>query len=263
MKKFKLILILSVVIIFGSCKKQTTEDSDWTSMQDQNTADLNSDLIMKEVESAATNVGLGKSIFPIIIFDTTVSPKTLVINYGTSNFLCDDGQYRRGKILVSWTGKYREPGSVKTIGFDSFYQNDNKIEGSKTVTNMGLNASNQLSFSVVSSIKITNTTGETANWSSTRTRTWIQGDSTKVVSDDIYSITGSTTGVNRKGKNYTSMITNPLRVEIACPWRIVSGTIELSRGGASPKTIDFGNGNCDATFTVSSNGRTYTVIRRK
>ena len=58
MKKFKLILIFSVVIIFGSCKKQTTEDSDWTSMQDQNTADLNSDLIMKEVESASTNVGL-------------------------------------------------------------------------------------------------------------------------------------------------------------------------------------------------------------
>ena len=185
MNNFKLILIFSVVIIFGSCKKQTTEDSDWTSMQDQNTADLNSDLIMKEVESASTNVGLGKSVFPIIIFDTTSSPKTLVIDYGTSNFLCDDGQYRRGKILVSWTGKYREAGSVKAIGFDAFYQNDNKIEGTKTVTNMGLNSSNQLSFSVVSSIKITNTSGETANWSSTRTRTWIQGESTKVVSDDI------------------------------------------------------------------------------
>jgi hypothetical protein len=128
---------------------------------------------------------------------------------------------------------------------------------------MGLNTSNQLSFSVVSSIKITNQSGEVASWSSTRTRTWIQGESTKIVTDDIYSISGSTSGVNRKGKNYTSTITNPLRVEIACPWRIVSGTIALSRENAMPKTIDFGTGNCDATFTVSSNGKTHTVVRRK
>ncbi len=263
MKFTQIILATLLVFAIASCKKQTAEDTDWTSMQDQNTADLNSDLIMKEVENAAKNTGLGKSTFPILVFDTIASTRTISIDYGTANFLCDDGQYRRGKILVSWTGKYRETGSVKTITFDSFYQNDNKVEGTKTVTNMGRNAAEQLAFNVVSMIKITNTSGESINWTSTRTRTWIQGEQTQSNSDDIYTVTGSTNGVNRRGKNYTSTITNPLRVVIACQWRIVSGTIELMREGGFPKTIDFGTGTCDATFTVSSNGKTHTVVRRK
>ncbi len=263
MKFTQIILAVMLVLTLGSCKKQTTEDTDWTSMQDQNTADMNSDLVLKEVEGAASGSGLGKSTFPIIVTDTAANTKTMTIDYGSANYLCDDGHYRRGKIIVSWTGKYKEVGSVKVISFDAFFQNDNKIEGSKTITNIGVNDVNQLAFNVVSIIKITNTSGESINWTSTRTRTWIQGVQTKSNLDDVYSITGGTTGINRKGKNYTSTIISPLRVEIACQWRIVSGTIELIREGGSSKTIDFGTGACDATFTVTSNGKTHTVIRRK
>jgi hypothetical protein len=263
MKFTQIIFLITLVLTIGSCKKQTTEDNDWTSMQDQNTADMNSDLVLKEIEGAANGSDLGKSSFPIVVLDTVANTKTMTIDYGTANYLCGDGHYRRGKIIVSWTGKYREVGSVKAISFDTFFQNDNKIEGSKTITNIGVNDVNQLAFNVVSIIKITNPSGESINWTSTRTRTWIQGVQTKSNLDDVYSITGSTTGKNRKGKNYTSTITTPLRVEIACQWRIVSGTIELIREGGSPKTIDFGSGACDASFTVSSNGKTYTVVRRK
>lgn len=83
-----------------------------------------------------------------ITFDTAASPKTLTIDFGTTDCLCGDGNYRRGKILVSWTGPYRDSGSVRTITFDQYFVNYNQLQGTKTVTNNGTNGSGHPTFTV-------------------------------------------------------------------------------------------------------------------
>lgn len=250
-------------LFLTSCKKDKEIDTDLTSTEDQSQGELVYDQVFKQVDQAADDAGLKKGGYPIITKDTLATPRTMRIDYGTSNYLCLDGNYRRGAILVSWTGRYRETGTVINIGFESFYQNGNKVEGSKTITNNGPNSLGQLSYTIVVNGKITIAENLTHTWNSNRTRLWIEGESTKSVLDDVYEITGSTTGVNRKGINYTAQITTKLRVELACEWRIVSGVIEVTPEGKNMRKIDFGNGACDRLVTVTVNGKTRTFSRGK
>ncbi len=51
--------------------------------------------------------------------------------------MCRDGRYRRGKILITFNGRYRQAGTETS--FDSYHVNDNHVTGLRTVENMGLN----------------------------------------------------------------------------------------------------------------------------
>ena len=77
--------------------------------------------------------------------------------------------------MVSYEGKYKEAGSVHTITFDGYYVNDNHIEGSKTVTNIGPDAQGRIQYAITESIKITMANGKYFERSSSRTRTWVKG----------------------------------------------------------------------------------------
>jgi hypothetical protein len=255
--------LLLLVAGFSSCRKNDSMESDITSLQDQNSADFNADLVVKEVESAALDGGLKKGGFPVITIDSVSSPRTMTIDYGTTNFVCVDGNLRRGIVLVTWTGKYKDPGTLINISFNNFYQNDNHIEGTKSISNIGLNSSNQITFTVTVDMKVTNTANEVYSWKSTRTRIWIAGYDTKTRFDDVYLVNGTSSGVNRRGIGYTAATTSDLKVDLSCQWRIVSGTIELNKDGKSTRIIDYGNGTCDNVITITCDGKTRTISRRK
>ncbi len=255
--------MVAIGLSFSSCKKSEKTDSDLISSEDQSQGEMVYDQVYKEVDQSANDAGMKKGGYPIITIDTLASPRTMSINYGTANYLCNDGNYRRGIILVTWTGKYRATGTIITIGFSNFYQNDNKVDGSKSITNNGRNALNQLSFTIVVAGKITTSSNETHTWNSNRVRTWVAGEATPIWNDDIYEITGTTSGTNRKGITYNANITKALKVDLSCQWRIVSGTIELIPEGKATRTLDFGNGACDSQVTITINGKTHTIIRRK
>ena len=94
------------------------------------------------------------------------------------------------------------------------------------------------------------------DYAGTKTMKQIAGFSTKLdASDDIYSITGNSSGKNREGRNFTTSITSALIKKSNCKW-LTSGTLELTPDGFATRIVDFGSGTCDddATFTV--NGQT-------
>jgi len=260
--KFLAMLLLLIGTSLFSCKKENNEENEMATSEDMALSESTFDQIFKEVDGNASENGLRKS-YPIVTIDSTISPRTMTIDYGSSNFLCNDGNYRRGKIRVSWTGRYRDVNTVISSTFDNFYQNDNKVEGSKTITNTGRNASGQLTFSIVVDGKITNTANEVITWKSNRTRTWVSGENTRIWLDDKYSISGEANGINRNGFTFTTKITSPLSIDLSCQWRIVAGAIELTPENKPTRTIDYGNGTCDRIATVSVRGRTYTIQLRK
>lgn len=190
------------------------------------------------------------------------SPFQLVVDFGNDNCLCYDGKYRRGKILVSYTGMYRDSGSSHTITFDNYYVNDYKVDGNISVVNTGHNTSGNIVFSVKINSVITDTTGKTLTYTSERTREWVEGENTDGIfqwKDDVYSITGSANGTSFDGTQFTATITNPLIVALNCRW-IESGTIEFTPSGQLKRTIDFGNGDCDNKITITIAGLTFNVI---
>ncbi|MEY4289015.1 MAG: hypothetical protein RLZZ30_1103 [Bacteroidota bacterium] len=194
----------------------------------------------------------------IITIDTTGSVKTVTVDYGSSNCDCNDGKTRRGKIVTTFTGPYHAQGTIITHTPVDYYVNDIKIEGTKTVENMGLNTTGQPYFNVQIDGVATLTTGETMTYTSTRVRTWTAGFNTLLNRfDDEYDITGTASGVFSSGGSYTANITAPVHIKVGCGFP-VSGTVEITPQSHPVRVLDYGTGTCDATFTVTVSGHTYT-----
>lgn len=194
----------------------------------------------------------------IITIDTMGSVKTVTVDYGTSNCDCNDGKTRRGKIITTFTGFYHAQGTIITHTPVEYYVNDIKIDGTKTVENMGLNSSGKPYFNVQINGVATLTSGETLSYTSTRVRTWTDGFNTLLNRfDDEYDITGTAVGVFSSGGGYTTNITSPVHIKVGCGFP-VSGTLEITPQSNPVRILDYGTGTCDATFTVTVNGQTYT-----
>jgi hypothetical protein len=194
----------------------------------------------------------------IITIDTTGTLKTVTVDYGSTNCDCNDGKTRRGKIITTFTGFYHAQGTIITHTPVDYYVNDIKIDGTKTVENMGLNASGQPYFNVQIDGVATLTSGETMTYTSTRVRTWTDGFTTLFNRfDDEYDITGTAAGVFSSGGGYTANITAAVHIKVGCGFP-VSGTVEITPESRPVRILDYGTGTCDATFTVTVNGQTYT-----
>lgn len=194
----------------------------------------------------------------IITLDTLNAIRTVIVDYGSTNCDCNDGKQRRGKIVTTFTGQYIAQGTVITHTPIDYYVNDIKIEGIKTVENMGLNSENQPYFNVIINGVATLTTGETLTYNSVRVRKWVAGYNTLIYRwDDEYDITGTSQGTFSFGGSYTAQTTNPLRIKVGCGFP-VSGTIIITPEDKPIRTVDYGSGSCDFTFTVTVNGNTYT-----
>jgi hypothetical protein len=271
-----LVVVATVGILLNSCKKEKDEDpldtdtttagdnalaegyfNDANSISDQAAAgNLTSFISGNPNESEERDM---MSSCALITHDTTSSPRTITINFGPSNCLCNDGRYRRGVINVSYTGHYRDSLSTHTITFTNYYVNDNQVTGSKTVTNNGRNNAGNLTFTIsVNGSVIKANNGGTVTWVSNRTREWIAGDNTLIWADDVYLISGTASGTNSAGSSYTANITAALKIKLSCKW-IVSGQMDLTPAGKAVRTINWGNGDCDDDATVAINGNTYNI----
>lgn len=257
-----LFLIGLVAFSLTACRKDKDDDPvdfDYTSASDNARAEDVFNDMLAQVDKAVDDNGLRDACDPQVTFDTTTSPRTLTLDFGDVNCTASNGRQRRGRILVTYTGRYRDAGTVITITPEEYYVNDNLVTGVKTVTNLGYNENDQLSFAISVNGAITAADGSwTATHTAARTRTWIEGASTPELSDDVYLIIGGGSGVNRNGLPYTTAITQALRVALNCPF-ITAGTVQVTPASGIVRTIDYGNGACDGTFTVTVNGNTFTV----
>lgn len=264
------LLVLSIAFV-SACRKDRDDLDDTTVASDNEQSETFSNDVMNIADNAAKTgsagfrtsadnaIYEGLSQCASVIHDTVSNPKMLTIDFGTVNCLCADGRNRRGKIIVTYTGRYFETGAVKTMNFDNFYRNDNKLEGTRTITNNGLDNQGRMNWTInAQNMKITKSNGKVHTWNSVRTRTMIAGYDTQIWTDDVYEITGSASGINANGLNYTANITKALHRAMNCRW-IDSGTIEITPEGKNTRTVDFGNGTCDDQATVSVKKRTRNI----
>ena len=195
--------------------------------------------------------------------DTLSATHNLTIDFGASNCLCKDGNYRRGKIIVTYTGRYRDMGHTHTISFDGYYVNDNQVMGAKTVSYTSNDPAGNPKYDISVDGQIILASGAgTISWTSTHTRTWLQGFNTKDWSDDVYEISGSGNVTRANGNTFAILITTPLHVALNCNW-IESGIVQITPQGGSVRTLDYGNGACDDLADLTANGKTRSVTLRK
>lgn len=270
------IALCVIAFSFTACKKDSKGDTDTQPAQDNSQAEGTYNDANTMVDAAAnmgtsfsfrtatnTDVAREENIFggcTTVTVDTVNTTRTITIDFGTSNCLCADLRYRRGKIVATWTGKYRESGTVVNISFVDYFVNDNQVKGTHKTTNMGLNNAGNLVYKIEvngSIVKANN--GGTITWVSTRQREWVAGASTPLnILDDTYSITGSASGTTASGDSYTLTITQPLVRKMSCNW-FESGKIDVTPTGRMTRTLDYGSTGCDNKATVTIGGNTYNV----
>ncbi len=266
--KFVMIVMIGIAISLTSCKKDQglpddTSAASYDAMAERifnNVSNIADEAYSEKTANNKTENGkrlfLGECVE--ITLDLTAIPYVLTIDFGNENCLCNDGRYRRGKIIVSFTGRYREAGTVITHSFDEYYVNDNKIDGTKVVTNMGENEAGNTNFNIEVVGIIYLAQDGTISWNSSLNREWVEGIDTPTLWDDVYHITGSAQGIKSNGNTWEREIITPLRKELGCK-HVVSGTLELRPDNKPLRIVDFGTGECDNIITVLVNGVVYTI----
>lgn len=194
-----------------------------------------------------------------ITIDTLVNPRVMIIDFGDENCLCNDGKWRRGKIIVTFTGRYHQPGTVITTTFDDYFVNDNQVEGTRIMTNLGPNEDGQpqYEYNVDGFITLANNQG-TITWQAYRLRTWIEGYTSPVWYDNVFLITGSGTHTHSNGGGFTRTIIEPLRKELSCH-HFVSGIVQTIPVNRPTRTLDYGDGECDNIATLTIGNRTKII----
>jgi hypothetical protein len=269
--------VLFLVILLFGCKKDKKEivNVDTEVATDHDMAEKESTNVLDAVEKTADEK-IGKtqvSFLPpcaTVTLDTVSATRSLTIDFGNSpgGCLCPnwDNRYRKGKIILTWTGNYRDSASVHNIITENYFVGDgttfHQYIFHKTVTNNGRNSSGNLYFTVSmrDTIILANNAG-TITCQSNKTREWTAGETTKQDPlDDEYKIWGTGSGVTRSGKSYELVVKDatPLHVKLNCKW-IVSGIVQITPKGKSTLTLDYGNGNCDSQANVTIDGITYQI----
>ena len=266
------LLILSVALSFNGCKKKE-EPKDYQSqtfIANENgisekvydDAKLFSDQVMsltgKLKSGGLDTVYMGQCILATL--DWTAVPFLLTIDFGPSNCLCTDGIYRRGKILVTFTGGYFDVGTVITYNFEDYYVNDYHVMGTKTVTNMGLNNSGNYWWDIVVNGQIVepDNTG-TFFWNSHHELEWSEGITTPWIWwDDVYLVRGTANGTTVEGLDYTMTVVQDLVKKTNCQW-VSAGVLNIQPEGWPLFVVDYGDGTCDNQATVTVNGQVYYI----
>jgi hypothetical protein len=190
--------------------------------------------------------------------DSTQFPKVVTIDYGEGCMVVfnNDTITRKGQIIITLTNRWFMPGAEHVVTFNGFYLNGVKIEGTRTITNMGLNDKHHLEMSIMlENGKLTFNDSTFITREANHVREWIRHYQPQ---NDTLKITGSASGLNVLGQTYSRVITEPL-VLVHCQdyhwrWVIVAGTVEITNSTTGITTIDYKAEGCDGTVMVSKNG---------
>ena len=263
-------LLLLNLWIWSSCVKDrneignnfVTSSEDLTTQQD--ILDANESEISSQIDLAF--VQMTTRSFPTRTWANPKGsfPNTLTIDYGSSGVKDAYNRIRKGKLIITISAPIVSTGSVREVQHYNFYIDDVKVDGTVVLINQGQNNAGQHVFlRTVTGRKLLFPSGKTISWNATQRITQLEGNATSDMRlDDVWSILGSSAGINRNGNDFTVTSTKALIYKFTCPW-ITEGEIVLNVDGYS-LSIDYGNGICNNTASITlPDGSTREVLIRR
>jgi hypothetical protein len=191
-----------------------------------------------------------------VTVSSSTYPKTITLDYGTG---CTNsrGQFKQGKIVIEMSDSLVVAGAVKTITYVDFYVDSVKIDLTAVIKNLGTNSDGN--WVLTSSYSQTTTTldSDVITEANADTIVWTSGYETTDKSDDIYYRSGYGSTVVNDTLSYSRNITTPLLIDKSCDY-IKSGVVVLTVD-SDTIIIDYGDGTCDDTATVTTNGTTEEI----
>lgn len=193
------------------------------------------------------------------IITTDAQAKKIIVDFG-AGCTSSNGVERKGKILLAYTGNLLFPGATVITTFEGYEVNGLKLEGIRTLVNTAINLATS---TITLGMKIQE--GKV---------TWPDNKFVTFISDQVRSIqlgaqsyeikvTGTASGINREGLEYSSLTTTPLVITQTCVQSGVyiptTGILQFSNEGMQI-SIDYGSGTCDKIVTLTYPGGVKEVI---
>ena len=269
------VLGLSLLTI-TSCTKEEDANTEIASGEVISVAELQvsdeSELITEEISSIAEDVYASDEISTTakgdyrsdylsecVVITTTVTEFTRekIIDFGEGCEL-PNGNVLSGIIKLNYAKDMTVASKSISLTLENFTFNSVAVEGSASVLRLRSNENGNPQGTVTSEFNATWPNGDTASFTGTRTREWIEGYGSGFWGDNVFLITGKRTYIGRLGNVFVKEVITPLRRELSCRF-IVSGVLEISRND-NTATLDFGDGSCDATGILTQPDGTETEV---
>ena len=278
MKPSALLLSASFALLLAisSCKKESTPqasdveiESTFELSTDNATADFmaedDNDILMEAAEekNLLGNFAPGNesnnflACANITVTPQNGFPKTIYIVFDST---CTNprGIKRSGAIRIVISDSLRRSGSTAVMTFENYYVNYFKREGTHTFTNTSQPGGKSWQRKIENG-KVTAPGGRYWLHASIKNVNQTAGLNTPILLfDDVFSITGTASVSNAQGIRRTATIVEPLQKKYACRY-IDKGRIRFE-GPNHFALLDYGNGECNNTATISINGRPPRVI---
>ncbi|MGM0649045.1 MAG: hypothetical protein ACQES1_00920 [Bacteroidota bacterium] len=195
-------------------------------------------------------------------FDNETWPKTITLNYGPVNHLCPDMRERRGKLIITATDFFENPGAEYKVDFENFYQSNYKVEGQTIITNLGKNNQDKTEYDIsVTNAEINTPKSKIFSYNQNNKRVWEEGEETALnYEDDVYYIHGEQHGYSSDSVEFQMDISdkNPLDVWVKCRW-IRAGVLDINVKSIPGISLDFGDGDCNNYATATYEGEEYII----
>jgi len=185
--------------------------------------------------------------------DSLIYSGSIIINYGDGSS-CSSTDKRTGKITDQFNITISTKNKIifiakETITFDNFNKGNTSYDGVFSVT-----SANGKKTTVAS-------TGMTLGYADGTSASWT-GNLVFAYEDVVKKkgelrITGNISGTSRQGMPFAANITQDLLFKAGCLGLTkqipVSGKVSIQTNGAN-STVDYGDGACDKTYTVTVDG---------
>lgn len=264
---FLALTLLLLTLSFTACEKEETSTNNLENIEvatDESTAeDFFADVVDLADMYAESFGGSGKTSdeCPVITSSAPEGtyPNTITIDFGLS---CEGegGRVRSGQIIITLSDSMSNAGATKTKTFQDYTVNGILVQGTHTSTNNGFDDLGHPSFThTLTDGSLTYPDGTVSTRQATHTVTMIEGwDTPDTRWDNVWAITGNSSGTSKTGVAYSTLITEQLIKRHNCRW-IVNGVKELTRNGETA-TLDYGDGNCNRfAILTTADGETHEI----
>lgn len=268
----KTLIFLLVAFITFSCQDEKEDTiSEQEEVEIVNASSSSESLSDEELQAIELELALNPeggrvagSGCALVTWDKTAKTVTLDFGDGCTGAY---GRERSGKIIITYGGEFGDRLANRVVTFENYFVNNKQITGSIEMRDFNMDENGKVTGTRKRiDLTIHFPDGNTFTSNGSTTVTWISGQGDNDWTNDVFTITGSYTGVSTRGRTVNHVILEPVLVSFACyadgGFARIGGKTELRISGARERvrTIEFGDGTCDDTITVTINGRIYTII---
>ena len=226
------------------------------------------------INGRVDNVSQLPPCLSISIEHTTSStfPVRITLDFGSTGCVANDGHSRRGKMIITYTGRLLIPASNATAKFEDFYIDSIRIDNSTTYSITNTGTADKPQFTIEVNARLTKPNGNYSEWHSRKIMTWIEGYLTASRLDDTLKLEGEAYGKVKRNDvlvAWKAVISEPLTKRFGCPW-ISKGVVKIARETLSTNSqwagsLDYGwpdGGKCDNRAKLTINGNPIEITLR-